>query len=96
MYYLVQLVVSRNHKPPYLSDGLYLVRAADLTAVDSLAKGLVAKHLLATDYVHTELPNDFAPPAVIALGDPDAIQLGVDISYTDDLQKVDWDAWRRP
>ena len=96
MYYVVNLVVSRDDASPYLRDGLYLVRADNDTVVDGVAKALVAKHLLASDYVHRQLPADFAPPPVIILANPDAIQLGVDLSYTDDLAKVDWEAWRKP
>lgn len=95
MYYLVQLVVSRNDAPPYLRDGLYLAQAPDAASLDGLAKALVAKHLTATDYLHKAMPEDFAPPPAVQLGNPDSIPLGVDISWTDDMNKVDWDAWRK-
>lgn len=92
MYYVVQLVVSRNDAPPFLRDGLYLVRADNKTVLDGIAKALVAQHLTAQDYIHREA--EAAPPPTVQLGNPDSIRLGVDISYTDDMAKVDWDAWR--
>jgi hypothetical protein len=94
MYFKVQLVVSRNDNSPYLADGLYLVQADNPTVLDGVAKALVAKHLIATDYVHDALPDDFGPPAAITLGNPDSIALGTDLTYTDDLGKVDWESWR--
>lgn len=92
MYFLVQLVASRNDKPPFLADGRYLVQAKDKAAMDGVAKALVAKHLTAQDYLHKQMPDDFAPSATITLANPDSIQLGQELYGTPDFAKIDWNA----